>query len=754
MKSSALSSPTTLIRGGQTTQHWWRMAQQVLRFSLVLAAIGYIASFAYLARDVIDPERIRVTVFYGWAEQLVQNETGSERTFTLTDHNGEIRDYSAVELYRDHRQREIRDTTVRKAFRAAFLSLIPALLICLASVVVFYVSGRRVERNNYIRGSRLISAGELKWWSNNQWKQYVRKFKDRKKAPRYTIASVPFPPNALEAQTGFFGTVGVGKTTAMIEMLRTIRQNGGRAVIYDRMGTFVSRFYNEETDVIVNPFDDRSVAWCPFDDVKDLGSFAQMAEVMIPIRPGESDPFWTNAARIVFEHAARELYKRGERTNEALLNAILNMPADQLSELVANSPSAHFFNTNIEKTALSIRANMISHLRFLEFMRDDGPRFSIRKWMAEDTPSFVFLTADAEHTAATRNIISTITELGVNALMSQPPSADPRVFFFFDEVPALNKMPFLVTSLAQIRQFGGAFVLGYQVYSQLEEIYGREAAESITGTLNNRLVFNTPNARTAKVFSDSLGSADTIEVNANITVGAHEARDGVGFVQSRQERPIVTASEIQALPQFECYVRFAYNAPTARVTFKAPGEPEICAGFQPYLGDGFYDGRLDGGGPDNGGSAAEQHEASQDDPELFDAFATWAGAAFACSRDDWVKNRTCPPTDIAAYWAHFYTQYTAGVPPDRIQPIVMVSDPVIGNRQNASRHSTTPQPPWMSTAKAEQDVQRDLAHKKRKPAKGAKSGPSRSSRSKKPTRSSKKKVTASPVWFDEYQGDV
>ena len=46
---------------------------------------------------------------------------------------------------------------------------------------------------------------------------------------------------------------------------------------------------------------------------------------------------------------------------------------------------------------------------------------------------------------------------------------------------------------------GGAFVLGYQVYSQLEDLYGDKAAQSISGTLNNRIVFNTPDARTARL---------------------------------------------------------------------------------------------------------------------------------------------------------------------------------------------------------------------------------------------------------------
>ncbi|NOR61564.1 MAG: type IV secretion system DNA-binding domain-containing protein [Rhodobacteraceae bacterium] len=115
----------------------------------------------------------------------------------------------------------------------------------------------------------------------------------------------------------------------------------------------------------------------------------------------------------------------------------------------------------------------------------DGKPFSIRAWVKTSETGFVFLTGDAEHAAATRNIISTLFEVGANALMTCPESHDPKIWFLMDEVPTLNRMPFLAKSLAEIRQFRGAFVVGYQVYSQLEDIYGDKAAQTILGNLKN-----------------------------------------------------------------------------------------------------------------------------------------------------------------------------------------------------------------------------------------------------------------------------
>ena len=268
--------------------------------------------------------------------------------------------------------------------------------------------------------------------------------------------------------------------------------------------------------------------------------------------------------------------------------------SEALQALVQNTPGALFFGENIQKTSASIRANMIAELRFLEFLRDDGIRpFSMRDWVKSERPGFVFLTGDAEHSAATRNVISTVIEVAANALMTGPERRDPSLWFFLDEVPSLNRLPFLPTKLAEIRQFGGAFVLGYQVYSQLEDLYGDKAAQSIAGTLNNRVVFNTPDARTARLFSDSLGLTDIIEHRETISFGADVTRDGNTLNAQRVERPIVTASEIQSLPQFKAYIRFGYDAPTALVQFPPITSKDIAPAIQKYEGKGFVVGSMD-----------------------------------------------------------------------------------------------------------------------------------------------------------------
>lgn len=569
------------------------MATQVLKYSISMAATAFTLTYIALVSQNYELAKIRLTGIY-WIAAFNVEQRGSEtRRLDYLDLDGQRVTRSAAEIYADTFIRDIHADYTANAWRFFYISLIPAGLAFLIVFAVFAVVGRSLKEEEYIRGARLVTARELQTWSRRKWRAYEKRFgKSAKSGPRYTLAGIAFPPNAAEAQIGICGTVGAGKTNAMHELLNTIRQAGGRAIIYDRMGSLLRDHYDPGTDVLLNPFDARSVGWSPFNEVDTPEGFAQIAEVMIPDQQGTLDAFWTQSARLVFQYAARELAKAGKTTNADLRKAIMNIPSDELGELVAATPGAHFFGDHVARTSGSIRANLITELRFLEYLRDDAPPFSIRDWIVKDRPGFVFLTGNAEQSAATRNIISTLFEVAANALMTTAESRDPKVWFFLDEVPTLNKMPFLPRSLAEIRQFGGTFVVGYQVFSQLETIYGEKAAETISGVLNNRVVFNTPDYNTAQRSSRSLGEEDIIEQQENITLGAHDTRDGVGIVGRRTQRAIVTPAEIQSLPQFVAYFRPAYDAPTAKVRFEPAPITARTEKFIPYTGQGFDPGGM------------------------------------------------------------------------------------------------------------------------------------------------------------------
>jgi len=583
------NSADVLIRGGQTTQHWFRMGAQVLKTAVIFTLGVFAAVWMFLAYQFYEHENFYLMIARFQAVFSVESRGTPDHMIRYRDpEKGWIAE-SAAQVYNNAHIENVYDTYNNKAAEFAYISILPAGFAGFVAFVFFWLSGRDMEGDYHVRGTYLVKAKELKEWSKAKWKQHIKKFgKEHKKGPRYTINGIQFPPNAVEAQTVICGTVGTGKTNALRELVSKVRELNGKAIIYDRMGTFIENYYDPKTDIIVNPFDKRSHAWSPFLEADSEVYFSQLAEVFIPDRPNVADQFWTQAARIVFEEAARKIYREGNYSNAKLRETILQYSSEDLAAFVSQTTATHFFNKDILKTAGSVRANLVTELRFLEYLRDDGEDFSIRAWVKDDKKKgFVFLSGDAEHAAATRNVISSVFETAANALMTSGRVDDPRVWFIMDEVPTLNRLPFLPRSLAEIRQYGGAFVVGYQVYSQLQSLYGDKDAQTITGNLNNRIVFNTPDAETADVFSKSLGSEDVEERRESMTVGANETRDGVGFMSQRVERRIVTASQIQSLAQFEGYVAFAYDSPTAFVRFEPFPVEKVAVSFVPYTGRGM-----------------------------------------------------------------------------------------------------------------------------------------------------------------------
>ncbi|WP_339527972.1 type IV secretion system DNA-binding domain-containing protein, partial [Pseudomonas sp. EL_65y_Pfl2_R96] len=108
----------------------------------------------------------------------------------------------------------------------------------------------------------------------------------------YSIAGIPYPWRLEQSHTMLIGTTGTGKTTQLRSHVSQIRKLGHRAVIFDLTGTFVETFFDPETDVILNPMDERCAPWTLFDECRNYADFVSAAAALIPSHPDDKEPFW------------------------------------------------------------------------------------------------------------------------------------------------------------------------------------------------------------------------------------------------------------------------------------------------------------------------------------------------------------------------------------------------------------------------------------------------------------------------------
>src|SRR6185312_60783 len=127
-----------------------------------------------------------------------------------------------------------------------------------------------------------------------------------------TLAGVPIAPLDETKHFKLIGTTGTGKSTAIRELLRRALERGDRAVITDPDGGYLLSFHDRyRGDVVLNPFEEYSVRWDPFAEVRELYDVDQLASGLIPTTEDASGREWRGYARTFMSAVIRRCHEQG-----------------------------------------------------------------------------------------------------------------------------------------------------------------------------------------------------------------------------------------------------------------------------------------------------------------------------------------------------------------------------------------------------------------------------------------------------------
>jgi type IV conjugative transfer system coupling protein TraD len=443
------------------------------------------------------------------------------------------------------------------------VSLIESLLSSVA-VLVFIVRwlqkrGENQSKSKVIRGSALVESSELQ--------QAIKK---SKKVSPYPVAGIYLPKGSETQHIQMVGTTGAGKTVAIRELLSIIRDRGERAIIYDKGGTYLSKFYQEGKDILLNPLDARGRAWDVWAECEDKADFEALAEALMPMPINNTmDPFWVNAARMIFVSTANELKKNPNRSNIMLLQYLLTADLGKIHELLKHTESESLVSSKIQKTALNVKTVMATYLKSLLYLQDQGEAFSIRNWILnENQSSCLFVSSDGRKHPTLRPLISAWLNTATKEILGLPADDNRRVWLILDELATLHALPFLETVKSESRKFGGCFILGHHGPSQLRKIYGREGASVLSNLCSTRLYLRLPEHEDADAASLNIGTYEIEEAHESVSYGANTMRDGISVSRQTKEKRLVLPSQIQELDDLEGYLRVKGRLPRAQVQLK------------------------------------------------------------------------------------------------------------------------------------------------------------------------------------------
>jgi type IV secretory pathway TraG/TraD family ATPase VirD4 len=373
----------------------------------------------------------------------------------------------------------------------------------------------------------------------------------------------------------FIGTTGTGKSTAIRELLGGALERGDRAVVTDPDAGYLEHFYDRyRGDVILNPFDSRSVKWDLFAEIHQPYDVEQLVSGLIPATEDASGREWRGYARTFLSAVARRCSQTDRCDSSELWRLLAIADSDELRAIVAGTPAQPFLDPENARMFGSIRSVTASAVAALEYIQAQrAVAFSVRDWVSAGK-GVLFIPYQARQLAALRAIIATWARLAIFEAMSQP-EGDQHLWFVVDELDALGAIDGLKDALARLRKYGGRCVLGFQSVAQVSSTYGAGEAQTIVENCGNTLILRCSGSEgggTSHFASRLIGEREI--VRRQVTHG----RDREGLFGTRGSRRstqvsdqhvtevALMPSELEQLPDLTGYLKTASTLAWARVS--------------------------------------------------------------------------------------------------------------------------------------------------------------------------------------------
>jgi Type IV secretion-system coupling protein DNA-binding domain len=433
-----------------------------------------------------------------------------------------------------------------------------------------YGSGRLVARRpqrstGYRRGAVVCDT--------RRGGAHERGARGRGAAVRFADVAVPVADETKHFKV--IGTTGTGKSTAIRELLRTALARGDGAIIADPDGAYLREFYEPRRgDVLLNPFDARSLKWDLFGEIKNDYDVDQLARSLIPDHGG-SDRSWSEYARTFFTAAVQQMHAAGRVEAAELYRVVTRAPVEELKVMLEGTAAEPFLETGNERMFGSVRSVASSAVRGLKYVIAQRARsFSIRSWVGEGAErrtagrgSVLYLPYKAGEIAALRSTISAWMRVAIFEAMDRP-EGDQRLWFVVDELDALGEIDGLKDALARLRKFGGRAVLGFQSIAQVSGIYGPAAADTLVENCANTLILRCSSSEhggTSQFASRLIGEREVARAAVSRTRAAGEWLGSTTVSEHIGIEPAVMPSEIERLADLEGFLKLASGADWMRV---------------------------------------------------------------------------------------------------------------------------------------------------------------------------------------------
>lgn len=557
----------SFTQGGQTELHKFHMMRQVFWATLKISgALAIISFFLLLFKDHIWQDYYFLGAYYKSilrAQLDFLPKDCFDTNWIMMDHRWvEVADsFITTDLRSLRFSTHLQDHIIKSLYQSLWIFSLSIL-----AVSIFWIwRGKSRQKTKILKGYELVSPRKLSRLVNKQG------------ASNIILGNIPLPLNSECEHMMITGTTGSGKTNLINHLLQQIKLRKEKAIIVDTTCGFVARFFDEKQDKIINPFDARTTDWSLWKECVEDYEFDEFSESLIPNE--HYDKFWTKAGQQLFSEAVSKTKKTKNPSIDELLKILLSKPLKEICEYFKDSFVSTYVDPSAEKTALSIRATLVSALRNLKYLKNSNAKFSIREWIKDEKQTgWLFLSSLPTQREVIKPLMSAWLSIAIKTLMSLEENPNRRVWFIIDELASLNHIPILTQGLAEIRKYGGCLVLGIQDINRLDVLYGSSSARTLGALTGTKVAFRVDGDAAGQI-ARFFGEQETLDSNESISFGAHQMRDGVSLTEQQKIRPLISATDIMILNNLEAYLKFPRNLPVTKLTFKFIEHPKINEPF-------------------------------------------------------------------------------------------------------------------------------------------------------------------------------
>jgi type IV secretory pathway TraG/TraD family ATPase VirD4 len=363
-----------------------------------------------------------------------------------------------------------------------------------------------------------------------------------------------------------------------------LRKRNEKVVLYDaKDGEFVAKFLDEETDVIFNQFDARSVTWNVFEIIDNEADYDAVAASVVPKGTGQ-EQFFRNAARDTLAGILRYCALHGGRSNRAVWESLCK-PVPELHKMLVSisSNAASTIESHDSGQTQGVIATLHQFAKIFRYMAEDDNQksFSLKQWVRDpEQKGFIFLTSNTKQRETLKGIYTLFIDSLANEILSLRDDPERRIFIIADEFGSLHPLNSIKDLLALGRSKGCSFWIGVQEKAQIDALYGKDMANTITNQCNVFLIYRMNDTDSSEYFCKMFGEQEIETMETSFSSAIRDHRDSESYRNMKLTERLVLPSEIQSLPNLNFYLKIS-GYPLTRSGISYRHYPDIAPAFVP-----------------------------------------------------------------------------------------------------------------------------------------------------------------------------